>query len=63
MRPIDTIVLKGSVDPLELFTCDVEFSNMALEPLEAQITKKEAKLRRVKARMARDRYKQLCFDG
>lgn len=34
MRQIDCVTVKGSIEPLELYTCDVEFSNMALEPFE-----------------------------
>lgn len=63
MRQIDTVTVKGSIEPLELFTCDCEYSNLPLDPDEKPLSKKEQKLRRVKARMARDRYRQLCFDG
>lgn len=55
--------MKGSIEPLELYSCDVEIANLALEPFEKRISKKEAKLRRVKARIARDKYRKLCFDG
>jgi len=63
MRQIDRVTVKGSNEPLELYTCDVEIGNLILEPYEKPITRKEAKLRRVKARIARDKYRKLCFDG
>jgi hypothetical protein len=46
-----------------LYTCDVEVSGLQLDPYESRITRKEAKIRRVRARIARDRYRELCFDG
>jgi hypothetical protein len=47
----------------ELWTCDVEFGFLPVDPPEVKYSKKEMKLRRVKARIARDRYRQLAFDG
>jgi hypothetical protein len=42
---------------LELWTCDVNFDNLPLDPPEVKYSRKEVKLRRVKARMTRDRYR------
>ena len=63
MRMIDRVTVKGSVEPLDLYTCDVEFNNLQLEPVQPKLNRKDAKLKRVKARLARDRYRQLTFDG
>jgi hypothetical protein len=63
MRMIDRVTVKGSVEPLDLYTCDVEFNNLALEPFQPRLNRKDAKLKRVKMRIARDRYRQLVFDG
>ncbi|CDW84359.1 adenylate and guanylate cyclase catalytic domain protein [Stylonychia lemnae] len=73
MRMIDRVTVKGSIEPLgkfqshstilDLYTCDVNFDDLPLDPYEHKISRKEAKLRRVKARIARDRYRQLAFDG
>lgn len=31
MRHIDTVTVKGSIEPLRLFTVDVEFGHLELE--------------------------------
>jgi hypothetical protein len=41
----------------------VNFDNLPLDPPEVKYSRKELKLRRVKARMTRDRYRQLAFNG
>ena len=63
MRQIDRVTVKGSVEPLDLFTCDLDTTYLSLDPMEPKLNRRELKIRRVKARMARDRYRQLCFDG
>lgn len=45
---IDNVKIKGSEQPLELFTCDVDISTIQLEPVQNRQTRKEAKLKRVK---------------
>lgn len=61
LRQIDCVTVKGSVEPLELYTCDIDTTNLPYAPLEQKMTKKEAKLVRAKARIARDRFKEMCF--
>lgn len=39
------------------------YDDLPLDPPEYKLSKKETKLRRVKSRIARDRYRQLAFDG
>lgn len=34
MRHIDTVTVKGSSDPIELFTCDVETKELKVEKVE-----------------------------
>lgn len=46
---------------IDLFTCDVDIDNLAFDPPEQKLTKKEQKLKRAKMRMARDRFRDLCF--
>ena len=46
---------------VDLFTCDVDIDNLAFDPPEQKLTKKEQKLKRAKMRMARDRFRDLCF--
>jgi hypothetical protein len=47
----------------DLYTCDVDITNLPLETLPPSRGKKDAKLKRVKARIARDKYRELCFSG
>ncbi len=62
LRMIDRVTVKGSVEPLDLYTCDVEYVLLPLEPVH-NYSKKDAKLRRVKARLARDKFRERAFDG
>ena len=47
-RMIDRVTVKGSNEPLELFTIDADITGIDLEPLAPKMTKKDAKLKRVK---------------
>jgi len=50
-RLIDRVIVKGSTEPLgilslfhlslDLYTCDVEFAHLALDPLEPRISRKD----------------------
>ena len=40
MRQIDRVTVKGSIEPLDLYTCDVEFNHLALDPLQKKLNKK-----------------------
>ena len=60
---IDRVTVKGSNEPLELFTIDVDINKIELEPVQPKLSRKDLKLRRVKQRIARDRYRELTFDG
>src|SRR5207253_8872422 len=33
MRMIDRVTVKGSIEPLDLYTCDVEINHLPLEPI------------------------------
>ncbi len=59
---IDRVTVKGSIEPLDLYTCDCEYTLLNIEP-PTRHNKKDAKLRRVKARLARDKFRELAFDG
>lgn len=73
LRQIDRVTVKGSEEPLgkfynhsnstliDLFTCDIDTSNLPYAPQEGKVSKKDAKLFRAKARIARDRFKEMCF--
>ena len=60
---IDIVTVKGSNEPLELFTVDLDNSTLPLDPIGPKISKKDAKIKRVKQRLARDKYRELTFDG
>jgi hypothetical protein len=62
MRQIDRVTVKGSTEPLDLYTCDVEYSLLETNPF-VRVNKKDAKLKRVKARLARDKLREYAFDG
>jgi hypothetical protein len=46
---------------IDLFTCDLDTQLLPIAPPEPKTSKKEQKLIRAKARIARDRFKQMCF--
>ena len=48
---------------LDLYTCDVEFANLPIDPVQPKPGKRDAKLKRVKARLARDKYREMAFAG
>lgn len=60
---IDRVTVKGSVEPLDLYTCDVDSSNLDLDPPANKLKGKDAKLKRVKARITRDKFRQKAFSG
>ena len=61
MRHIDIVTVKGSIEPLRLFTVDVEFSHLELEPQKPKYNMKEQKILRVRARLRRDNLRAMCF--
>jgi hypothetical protein len=36
MRQIDTVTVKGSIEPLELYTCDVEYNHLPMEAIQGK---------------------------
>jgi hypothetical protein len=63
LRIIDIVAVKGSIEPLELYTIDLDNTTLALDPIGPKVNKKDAKIKRVRNRMARDKYRELTFDG
>ena len=57
-RQIDNIVFKGHTQPTALYTCDVDPSQLELEPFKATLSKKQQRTARVKARLQRNDYKE-----
>lgn len=62
-RQIDCVTVKGSIEPLRLYTCDVEVGDLDYEPAKPPLTKTQQKQKRVKARMNRDTNRELIFSG
>ena len=56
------MTVKGSIEPLDLYTCDLEYVVLPLDPVVRNL-KKNAKLKRVKARLARDKLREMAYDG
>jgi hypothetical protein len=44
-----------------LYTVDLETDHLGVDPPEPKLSKKDLKLKRAKTRMARDRFRELCF--
>lgn len=63
MRHIDTVTVKGSIEPLRLFTVDVEIANLELEAPKPKYSMKEQKILRVRARIKRDQLRKMCFES
>jgi hypothetical protein len=63
LRIIDIVAVKGSIEPLELYTVDLDNTTLPLDPLGPKVNRKDAKVKRVRQRIARDKYRELTFDG
>ena len=57
-RQIDQVTFDGWGKPMRLYTCDVETAHLELEPPQPKLRRAEKKTMRVKARLARDQYKE-----
>ena len=64
MRHIDTVKVKGSKEPMELYTCDVDPNELTVEkPAKHALTRQEKKMNKVRARIKRNRYKQAALSN
>eukprot|EP01017_Pseudomicrothorax_dubius_P037584 TRINITY_DN5527_c0_g1_i2.p1 TRINITY_DN5527_c0_g1~~TRINITY_DN5527_c0_g1_i2.p1 ORF type:complete len:896 (+),score=228.61 TRINITY_DN5527_c0_g1_i2:84-2771(+) len=65
LRRIDRVTVKGSEDPIDFYTCDVDFSNLTIIKKETEgkaISKAEKKKLKVKSRLQRKELKQKILD-
>ncbi|CAG9328862.1 unnamed protein product [Blepharisma stoltei] len=62
MRKIDRVTVKGSKEPIELFTCDLDLEALTPVP-EVTLSGAEAKQARVLARIARDKLRSQAKSG
>ena len=56
-RQIDHVIIKGMDETLRLYTCDAYIEDLVLEEDKPPLSKQQKKQARVKARIARDSYK------
>lgn len=64
MRHIDTVTVKGSIEPVQMWTCDLDITLLDVQP---KPTKKEGrqdkKMQKVRDRIHRNRFKEACFSN
>ena len=64
MRHIDTVTVKGSIEPIEFWTCDMDLSLLDIEkPPKKKESKGERKMQKVRDRIHRNRFKEACFSN
>lgn len=63
-RQVDTVTIPGNSGKFKLFTCDLDFNLVDLEEEKKRVlTPMEEKLKRVKARLKRDRDRKKTYEG
>jgi len=62
-RQIDCVTVKGSVEPLRLYTCDVDANKLEPDDSNHYISKKKKKQKRVKSRINRDKNREIIFNN
>ena len=63
-RQVDTVKIPGTSGRFELYTWDIDFNLLELESeSDSTLTPAQEKLKRVKARLKRDKNKKKIFDG
>lgn len=67
LRHIDTVIVKGSMDPVRLYTCDIEPTRLQIDIKidESDLVnhQKEMYKRRVKHRIKRNRFREKAFQN
>jgi hypothetical protein len=64
MRIIDVVTVKGSNEPTEMVTCDVEQSLVQVEiPKRQRNKRQDRKMKKVRGRIERNRYKQAAMSN
>jgi hypothetical protein len=48
---IDIVTVKGSIEPLVMFTIDLDCSNLELDPYVPKLNRKDLKIKRVRQRI------------
>jgi len=66
LRHIDRVTVKGSIQPIDLYTCDVDYNRLAIDKNEVDNTARtaiEKKQARVESRMKKDELREKAFSG
>ena len=64
LRCIDKVTVKGSNDPIEMVTCDVDQSLIMVEPPKrTRNRRQDKKMKKVRGRIERNRYKQAAMSN
>jgi len=62
MRIVDIVTVKGSVEPMELWTCDIDLNALQQEkPPKKKETWQVRKMNKVRERIFRNWFKEACF--
>jgi len=56
-RQVDHVTLAGRIAPMRVYTCDVNPQGLPIDDLKLPLTRNQARKERVRARLARDRYR------
>jgi len=62
-RQIDYILFSGQKHPTALYTCDIDPSHLEIEPQKPNLSLKQARTARVKARLQRNAFKESIMLG
>mmetsp|Transcript_11544 Transcript_11544/g.10213 ORF Transcript_11544/g.10213 Transcript_11544/m.10213 type:complete len:438 (-) Transcript_11544:40-1353(-) len=64
MRIIDIVTVKGSIEPIEMVTCDVDETLIKVEiPKRQRNKRQDKKMKKVRGRIERNRYKQAVMSN
>ena len=64
LRQIDVVTVKGSIKPVELWTCDMDLNLLENEqPRKTKESRSEKKMKKVRERIQRNRFKEACFSN
>ena len=66
LRHIDRVTVKGSIQPIDLYTCDVDYNRLSVDKNETDVavrTATEKKQARAESRMRKDDLREKAFSG
>jgi class 3 adenylate cyclase len=60
-RPVDNVLMAGSIEPIMLYTIDVDPEQLSLEEEKPFLSAKEKKIKRVRDRIKRNNLREAAF--